>query len=85
MSLDVIIRNGTVIDGTGAPRYQADIAIAHGRIIEVGKVRDGADRVIDGSGLIVAPGFIDPHTPTTRRSAGIRSLPAPHGTGSLPS
>jgi N-acyl-D-amino-acid deacylase len=62
MSLDLIIRNGTVVDGTGAPRHQADVAIAQGRIVEVGKVRDGADRIIDAAGLIVAPGFIDPHT-----------------------
>jgi N-acyl-D-amino-acid deacylase len=62
MTLDLIIRNGTVIDGTGAPRYQADIGVAQGRIVEVGKVRDSAERVIDGSDLIVAPGFIDPHT-----------------------
>ena len=61
MRLDLIVRNGTVIDGTGAPRYRADIAIAQGRIVEVGKVNKDANRVIDGSGLIVA-GFIDPHT-----------------------
>src|ERR1700738_292339 len=62
MSFDLIIRNATVIDGTGAPRYQADVAIAQGRIVEVGKVSDSADRVVDASGLIVTPGFIDPHT-----------------------
>src|ERR1700693_3642090 len=62
MALDLIVRGGTVIDGTGAPRSQADVAIADGRIVEVGKVRDSAERVIDGSGLMVAPGFIDPHT-----------------------
>jgi len=62
MALDLIIRGGTIVDGTGAPRYQADVAVAQGRIVEVGKVRDSAARVIDGAGLIVAPGFIDPHT-----------------------
>ncbi len=62
MPHDLLIRNGTVVDGTGAPRYRADIAVAQGRIAEIGKVNAGASRVIDASGLIVAPGFIDPHT-----------------------
>ncbi|HLX38368.1 MAG TPA: amidohydrolase family protein, partial [Candidatus Binataceae bacterium] len=62
MPLDLIIRGGTIVDGTGAPRYQADVAIAQGQIVEVGKIRDSAERVIDASGLMVAPGFIDPHT-----------------------
>jgi N-acyl-D-aspartate/D-glutamate deacylase len=59
---DLLIRNGTVVDGTGAPRYQADIAVRQGRIAEIGKLGGGADRVIDANGLVVAPGFIDPHT-----------------------
>jgi N-acyl-D-amino-acid deacylase len=62
MPHDLLIRDGTVVDGTGAPGYQADIAVAQGRIVEIGKVKDGADKVIDAAGLIVAPGFIDPHT-----------------------
>ncbi len=62
MSYDLIIRNGTIIDGTGAPRRHADLAISHGRIAEIGKCRDSARRVLDASDLIVAPGFIDPHT-----------------------
>ncbi len=62
MSYDLLIRNGTVVDGTGAPALRADVAIAQGRIAEIGKVRDGAQRVIDAGDLIVAPGFVDPHT-----------------------
>src|SRR5260370_19984677 len=62
MSYDLLIRNGTVVDGTGAPRYRADIAIADGRFAEIGKVSDGARKTIDASDLIVAPGFVDPHT-----------------------
>jgi N-acyl-D-amino-acid deacylase len=62
MSYDLLIRNGTVVDGTGAPRYRADIAIAGGRFAEIGKITDGARKTIDASDLIVAPGFVDPHT-----------------------
>ena len=62
MTYDLLIRNGTVIDGTGAPRYHADVAVKNGRIAEIGKVRDGAARTIDVAGCVVAPGFIDPHT-----------------------
>ncbi|HEV8031536.1 MAG TPA: amidohydrolase family protein [Stellaceae bacterium] len=62
MAYDLLIRNGTVIDGTGAPRRQADIAIANGKIAEIGRVSDGATKVIDADGCVVAPGFIDPHT-----------------------
>src|SRR6516165_3845314 len=62
MAYDLIIRNGIIVDGTGALRRQADIAISDGRIAEIGKCRDLARRTIDASDLIVAPGFIDPHT-----------------------
>lgn len=62
MPYDLIIRNGTVIDGTGAPRRRADVAIADGKIAEIGPVSASARRTIDASDLIVAPGFVDPHT-----------------------
>jgi len=51
-----------VIDGTGAPQYRADVAVANGKIAEIGKITDGAKKVIDAAALMVAPGFIDPHT-----------------------
>jgi N-acyl-D-amino-acid deacylase len=62
MSCDLLIKNGLVIDGTGAPARRADVAIAGGRIAEIGSIASGAKRVIDAAGLAVAPGFIDPHT-----------------------
>src|SRR4051812_44193041 len=62
MTYDLLIKNGTVIDGTGRPRYQADVAVKDGKIVEIGRIGDGAARIIDASGAVVAPGFIDPHT-----------------------
>src|SRR4029077_18196721 len=62
MAYDLLIKNGTVIDGTGAPRYEADVAVKDGRIAEIGKIGGGAGKVIDAAGCVVAPGFIDPHT-----------------------
>jgi N-acyl-D-amino-acid deacylase len=63
MALDLLIKNGLVIDGTGAPARQADVGISNGRIFSVQEqIQEKADRVIDASGLAVAPGFIDPHT-----------------------
>ena len=62
MTFDLVIKNGTLVDGTGAPARRADVAIAGGRIAAVGRVTAGAARVIDAADLVVAPGFIDPHT-----------------------
>lgn len=60
---DLLIRGGTVIDGTKAPRFDADIAIQDGRIAAIGQLAGHtADRTIDAKGRIVAPGFIDSHT-----------------------
>jgi N-acyl-D-aspartate/D-glutamate deacylase len=58
MPLDVLIRNATLIDGTGAPARREDVGVAGGKIVPPGT----AKRVIDADGLVVAPGFIDPHT-----------------------
>ncbi|MEO8717041.1 MAG: D-aminoacylase [Burkholderiales bacterium] len=59
----LLIRGGSVIDGTGAPRYEADVALRGGRIAAIGKLDAArADAEIDASGKIVAPGFIDAHT-----------------------
>ena len=60
--LDIVIRGGTLIDGTGAPARRADIGVKDGRIVAVGKVDESAAEVIEAEGLMITPGFIDPHT-----------------------
>ncbi|MFM8848409.1 MAG: N-acyl-D-amino-acid deacylase family protein [Actinomycetota bacterium] len=60
--LDIVIRGGTVIDGTGAPARRADVGIKDGRVVAVGVVEESAAEVIDAAGMYVTPGFIDPHT-----------------------
>jgi N-acyl-D-aspartate/D-glutamate deacylase len=63
MTFDLLLRGGTVVDGTGGAAFPADVAISDGRIAEVGPEISGtAGRVIDASDRIVAPGFIDIHT-----------------------
>jgi N-acyl-D-aspartate/D-glutamate deacylase len=61
--LDLIIRGGDVVDGTGAPSKRADVGIAGGRITTIGDLSDaGAAAIVDATGKVVAPGFIDVHT-----------------------
>jgi len=62
MSFDLVIKGGTVVDGTGVSAYTADVGLAGGRIAEIGNIREGAKRIIDAAGLTVSPGFIHPHT-----------------------
>src|SRR5512133_2794449 len=65
--VDVLIRGGSVIDGSGGAARAADVGIRGDRIVFVGNAATGrvtAAKTIDASGLIVAPGFIDPHTHT---------------------
>ncbi|MBA3454116.1 MAG: amidohydrolase family protein, partial [Deltaproteobacteria bacterium] len=59
---DLLIKNGVVVDGSGAPRFSADIAVANGKIVEIGSLSGPAQRTIDATGMVVCPGFIDPHT-----------------------
>ncbi len=61
--MDIVIKNATVVDGSGAPRYEADIVIAESRIIDIGPLPGAqAELVIDAAGYVVSPGFIDMHS-----------------------
>src|SRR5215469_12313053 len=60
--LDLAIRNGTVVDGSGGPSRRADVGVREGRVVAVGTVDEQATKEIDADGLLVTPGFVDLHT-----------------------
>jgi N-acyl-D-aspartate/D-glutamate deacylase len=60
--LDLVLKGGTVVDGSGAPGRVADVAIRDGRIVAIGSVGEAAAETFDATGLVVAPGIVDPHT-----------------------
>ena len=61
MQYDLLIKNGRVVDGSGAPSFNGDVGIKDGTIVEVGKLTGDATQVIDVQGKVIAPGFIDNH------------------------
>ena len=62
MAFDLVVKNGTVVDGTGAPGFRADIGVNDGKITAIGRLGDKAYRTVDADGHVVTPGFIDGHT-----------------------
>ena len=62
MGYDLLVKNGTVIDGSGSPGYRADVGVVDGKIAAIGRINESAKRTIDADGHIVSPGFVDGHT-----------------------
>jgi N-acyl-D-aspartate/D-glutamate deacylase len=62
LAYDLVVRNGTVIDGSGMPRYRADVGVKDGKIAHVGRIAHDGSESIDAEGHIVSPGFVDGHT-----------------------
>ncbi|MCH8196221.1 MAG: amidohydrolase family protein [Chloroflexi bacterium] len=62
MAYDLVIKNGLVVDGSGFPRYRADVGIKDGKIVAKGRIDPNGAKVVDAEGRIVAPGFVDVHT-----------------------
>ena len=61
MAYDLLIKNGRIIDGSGRPAFNGDVAVARGRIVELGRLDGAARRLIEADGRVVAPGFVDNH------------------------
>ena len=59
---DLVIKNGYVIDGSGSPRFAADVGVKDGKIVKIGRINERAQRSIDAGGQVVSPGFVDGHT-----------------------
>lgn len=59
---DILIRGGTVVDGSGAPPFTADICVRNGVIAEIGRIASAAERTINADGALVTPGWVDAHT-----------------------
>ena len=62
MGYDLLVKNGTVIDGSGSPGYRADVGVVGGKIAAIGRINESANQTIDADGHIVSPGFVDGHT-----------------------
>jgi N-acyl-D-aspartate/D-glutamate deacylase len=64
MAYDLLIKNGTIVDGTGEAPYRGDVAVRDGKIVAIGEVdaSEGASETIDAEGQLVTPGWVDIHT-----------------------
>ena len=62
MAYDLLVKNGTVVDGSGSSGYRADVGIIDGKIAAIGRINEGAKQTIEADGYVVSPGFVDGHT-----------------------
>src|SRR3977135_3757289 len=62
MTLDLVVKNGMIVDGTGLPRYRGDIGVKDGKIAEIGRIASAARETLDAEGHVVTPVFVDGHT-----------------------
>jgi N-acyl-D-aspartate/D-glutamate deacylase len=84
VAFDLVVRGGTVVDGTGAPRVRADVGVVDGRVAEIGTITDAGRQEIDAEGLFVTPGFVDSHTHLDAQICWDPLGPsAPHGVTSV--
>jgi len=63
MAFDLVVKNGMIVDGSGLPRYRADVGVKDGKIVEIGRINGAAaTETLDAEGRVVSPGFVDGHT-----------------------
>ena len=62
MNYDLVVKNGTIIDGSGGARYRADVGVLGGKIASIGRIDSKKAKTIDAEGHVVSPGFVDGHT-----------------------
>src|SRR5271156_1053573 len=60
--MDIVVRNGMILDGTGSPAFEGDVAVRDGAIVAVGKIAQAGREEINAKGMLVTPGFVDIHT-----------------------
>ena len=76
MAYDLLVKNGTVVDGSGSSGYRADVGIIDGKIAAIGRINEGAKQTIEADGHIVSPGLSMVTLIWTRRFFGTQSVPA---------
>ena len=65
MEFDLLVKNGTLVDGSGSPRYVADVGVKGGKITAIGRLTGRAKQTVDAEEHVVSPGFVDGHTPVS--------------------